>query len=253
MDRQTADPKYSSLLSDSPRFRDAVRTIVGMRKPPRCSGRRVAAITAGSVIVVLVAGQWAIPAVAERVARDQIGTSQAHVEIRAFPAWKLLFGRLDRLRVQTPTLDVDPAELTSLLRRARHVREGTVVVGELTLDGLRLRGIEATLDDGDVTARADLSIAELAEKVPGNGTLTPEPPQADGLPRLRASLSLLGVRTGVPVVVRASNGVLEAAGDAGIASAVRITVFRNDALYVDDVRGTVDGDTLRVTFRGHLQ
>lgn len=228
-----------------------------MRRMPKRRSRpplrRVLIVLLALVVVVLVAGQFLLPPVAERVARSQLDDPRAEVTIEAFPAWKLVFGHVDRLDVRTPTLAVEPDDLTSLLRRARKVDRGEIRIGTLDVENVHLRAVTATIDDGQVTASARLSIAELADQVPGGGTLVAEPPQPDGLPRLRATVTVLGVRTEVPIVIRAANGALEAAGDGGITSVIRITVFENEALQVDDVRGTVNGDQLLLRFRGTLR
>lgn len=206
---------------------------------------------AGLIVVVAIAGQFALPPIAERVARGELSDDRARVEISAFPAWKLVFGHVDELRVTTPTLEVDSDDLTSLLRRAKKVDEGEVRIGTLNVDRIPipLRDVRATLRDGRVEASAAITISELAAELPAGAEVVPEPPHPDGQPRLRASLELLGTTAEVPIVVRARDGVLEAAGDSGIASAIRVTLFENEALRIDGLQGRVDGDvmTVRVT------
>ncbi len=222
-----------------------------MRRMPERRATRRRRLIVGALLVVavvLVAGQFALPAIAERVARDELGDDRARVEIGAFPAWKLVFGHVDELRATTPTLRVERDDLTALLRRARKVDDGRIAIGTLTVDGIpvAIRDVVATLDDGRVEASAKITIPELADQLPAGATVVPEPPHPDGQPRLRASLELLGERVEVPIVVRARDGALEAAGDAGIASAIRVPLFANDALRIDTLRGRVDGDVMTV-------
>ncbi len=217
--------------------------------------RRHLLIAAGLIVLVAVLGQLVLPPIAERVARGELSDDRAQVEIEALPAWKLVFGHVDELRVESPTLSVDSDDLTTLLRRARKVDEGRVTIGTLSVDRIPipLRDVVATLDRGRVEASAKITISELAAELPAGAELVPEPPHPDGQPRLRASLELLGNRAEVPIVVRARDGELEAAGDAGIASAIRITLFANDALRIDELRGSVDGDVMTVRIRATLR
>lgn len=206
---------------------------------------------AGLIVVVAIAGQFVLPPIAERVARGELSDDRAQVEISAFPAWKLVFGHVDELRVTTPTLEVGSDDLTSLLQRAKKVDEGRITIGTLNVEGvpIPLRDVRATLRDGRVEASAAITISELAAELPAGAEVVPEPPHPDGQPRLRASLELLGTTAEVPIVVRARDGVLEAAGDSGIASAIRVTLFENEALRIDGLQGSVNGDvmTVRVT------
>lgn len=226
-----------------------------METPRGRNRRRQLLIAAGLIVFAAVLGQLVLPPVAERVARGDLDDDRARVEIRAFPAVKLLFGHVDVLRVVTPTLSVSPDGLTDLLRRARKVDEGEIRIGVLRIDGVpvALRDVDARLDERTITASARIRISDVAAQLPAGATVTPAPPHPDGQPRLRASLELLGTRTVVPIVVRARGGRLEAAGDAGIASAIRVPLFANDALSIDALRGDVEGDVLTVQVRATLR
>lgn len=221
---------------------------------PRTRRRRWL-IALGVLVVVAIAGQLALPPIAERVARGELDDDRARVEISAFPAWKLVFGHVDALRVTTPTLQVDGDDLTGLLRRARKVDEGEVRIGTLRIDGIPvpLRNVRASLDRGQVVASAEITISELATALPAGAEVVPEPPHPDGQPRLRASLELFGARAEIPVVVRARGGLLEAAGDEGIASAIRVPLFESEALRIDGLRGRVDGDVMVVRVTATLR
>lgn len=216
--------------------------------------RRHLLIAAGLIVLVAIVGQFLLPAVAERVARGELDDDRARVDIRAFPAWKLVFGHVDELHVTTPTLSVSPGDLTDLLRRARKVDRGDIEIGTLRIAGvpLAIRDVDARLADGRVEATARIRISDVAEQLPAGATVVAAPPHPDGQPRLTASLVLLGTKTEVPIVVRARDGRLEAAGDAGIASAIRVRLFDNDALRIDRLRGSVDGDVMTVRVEATL-
>lgn len=217
--------------------------------------RRHLLIAVGVLVFVAVLGQFLLPPVAERVARGELGDDRAQVEIRAFPAWKLVFGHVDELRVTSPTLTVSPNDLTDLLHRARKVDEGDIEIGALKIEGIpvAIHDVVARLADDRVEASARIRISDVAAQLPAGATVVPAPPHPDGQPRLTASLEILGTKTEVPIVVRAREGRLEAAGDAGITSAIRVPLFENDALSIDELRGSVDDDVMTVRVRATLR
>jgi hypothetical protein len=217
--------------------------------------RRHLLIAAGLIVFVAVLGQFVLPPVAERVARGELDDDRAQVEIRAFPAWKLVFGHVDDLRVTTPTLSVSPDGLTDLLERARKVDAGDIAIGTLEIEGIpiAIRDVVARLDHGRVEASARFRISDVAAQLPAGATVVAAPPHPDGQPRLRASLEILGTKTEVPIVVRARGGRVEAAGETGITSAIRVPLFDNDALRIDELRGSVDGDVMTVRVRATLR
>lgn len=217
--------------------------------------RRHLLIVAGLIVFVAVLGQFVLPLVAERVARGKLDDDRAQVDIQAFPAWKLVFGHVDDLRVTTPTLTVSPGGLTDLLQRARKVDDGHIAIGTLQVEGIpiAIRDVVARLDDGRLEASARFRISDVAARLPAGATVVAAPPHPDGQPRLTASLDILGTNTEVPIVVRARDGRVEAAGDAGITSAIRVPLFDNDALSVDELRGSVDGDVMTVRVRATLR
>lgn len=217
--------------------------------------RRPLLIAAGSTVFAVAVGQLVLPPVAERVARGKLDDDRAQVDIRAFPAAKLVFGHVDELHIATPTLEVSPGGLSDLLRRARKVDRGDVQIGTLRIAGVpvALRDVEAHLSDGRVEASAQIRISDVAAQLPAGATVVAAPPHPDGQPRLTASLRLLGNKASVPIVVRARDGRLEAAGDAGIASAIRVRLFDNEALRIDGLQGSVDGDVMTVRIEATLR
>lgn len=215
--------------------------------------RRIALVVVAVVLVLLVAGQFVLPAIATDVVRSKVGDPSAKVTVKAYPAWKLAFGHVDRLRVSSPTFVDADRSLTDVLRRARKVDRLDARIGAMTFQRLPLRNVHASIHDRRVTATAEVAVADLATMVPGGGTLTALPDQGDGRPRFDATVSVLGVRSQVRVVVTASDGAIEVSPDGGIGSLLRFTVFENPALRIDDVRGRVTGDQVALTVTGQLQ
>lgn len=214
---------------------------------------RVALLALAVVLLLLAGGQLVLPRIAADRVRGELGDDRADVEVVAFPAWKLVLGRADRVRIDTPTVAVgEEAPLTRLLRRAADVGDTRAVIHALVVDRLRLRDVRVRILDGRLSASAAVSVRALSALVPGGGALTPLPPDADGRPRFSARVTVLGVSSDVPVVVGAVDGRVQVRPESGLASVFSITVFANPSLRVRAVSGSVAGDTLRIAFSGDL-
>jgi hypothetical protein len=135
---------------------------------------RIALLAAAFVLALLALGQLLLPGLAADRVRDELGDDRARVEVEAFPAWKLVFGRADRLTVSTPTVGADrPTPLGELLERAKGVGETDARIDTIAIDELRLRDVRVRIADGRVRTDAALSIRALSAMVPGGGALTP--------------------------------------------------------------------------------
>jgi hypothetical protein len=214
---------------------------------------RIALLLGAVVLVLLAGGQLLLPGLAADRVRDELGDDRAKVDVEAFPAWKLVLGRADRLTVSTPTVATKgPTPLGELLDRAKGVGETDARIDTLVVDELRLRDVRVRIVDGRVRTDASLSVRALSALVPGGGGLTPLPAGSDGRPRFSARVGVLGVSADVPVAVGAVDGRVEVRPEQGLASAVSITVFEDPGLRVESVTGSVAGDTLRIAFSGTL-
>lgn len=230
-----------------------MRTMLPMWRRGAWTRRRIALVAVSVVLVLLVVGQLVLPRIAVDKVRSEVGDPAAEVTVKAYPAWKLVLGYVDRLRIESPTFSDAGRSLTDSLRRARKVARLDARFGEVQVDGLRLRDVRATLRDGRLEATGDVAVADLETMVPGGGRLTALPDQADGRPRFEATVSVLGVSSKVRTVVTASDGKVEVSPDGVIGSLVRFTVFENPALRIEGVRGRVTGDRVTLTVTGQLQ
>jgi hypothetical protein len=214
---------------------------------------RVALLVLAVVLALLAGGQLVLPRLAADRVRGELGDDRADVEVVAFPAWKLVLGHADRVRIDTPTIGAGRrAPLDDLLHRAADVDDTAAVIHTLAVDDLRLRDVRVRIRHGRLSAVAALSVRALSSLVPGGGALTPLAPDADGRPRFSARISVLGVSSDVPVVVGAVDGRVQVRPESGLASVLSITVFEDPGLRVRTVSGSVSGDTLRIAFAGDL-
>ncbi|MGX6448309.1 hypothetical protein ACVU7I_09625, partial [Patulibacter sp. S7RM1-6] len=130
------------------------------------TSRRLALAVAVVVVLLLAGGQILLPAVAARQVRKEIGDPNATVDVTAYPAWKLVAGRADRVSVRAERLGASAGSLTELLRRAKDVGETHAAIATVPLEDVTLRDLDARVRDGRVRATARLSLAELSKLVP---------------------------------------------------------------------------------------
>src|SRR3954468_20616158 len=107
--------------------------------------RRLGLVIGGVVVVLLVASQFVIPAVAEHVAAGRLTKHGGHadVSIDSFPALRLLFGHGESLRIDGRGIDLPTEGEHNLDRldkfaevhmRLRDSRAGPVAIGDFRLD-----------------------------------------------------------------------------------------------------------------------
>src|SRR4051812_48868275 len=128
--------------------------------------RRLGLVIGGVVVVLLVASQFVIPALAEHVAAGRLTKHGGHAEVSidSFPALRLLFGHGDSLRVDGRGVDLPTEGEHDLDRldkfggvhgRLRDSRGGPVAI----------RGFRLDRADGDASYPARLSGATTPREV----------------------------------------------------------------------------------------
>ena len=103
-----------------------------------------------TLVVLLVGGQLLLPWIGARVVRSKLGDPSAEVTVKAFPAWKMVFGKVDSVDVRSAGLERSDDELSDLLERSKDVGRITSVVGRMTIGGLELRDVRTRIEDGRV-------------------------------------------------------------------------------------------------------
>lgn len=215
-----------------------MRMRTGARRPVR-----IALWVAGGVVVLLVVAQLVLPAIAARIARDQIGKygSVRSVSLRTFPAIELLWGRADSAEVHAGDLRLSVSQLDSLMPRLRGVEHldmnaDSLRVGQFTLQraAIRKRGdaieVRGTIDQADVQSALPAGTqAQLVENTQGGV-------------EVRVRGSLFGFGATVSATLGAANGKL-VAQPRGIpfAGLARLTLFSDRRLHVESAELSRDG------------
>jgi len=209
----------------------------------RSRGGRVALALAVPVLVVLALSQALLPGLAASRVRSRVAAyGQVHsVQVSAFPALELLWGRADRINVAAGRLAASPAQIASLLWQARGVGELHVDAEAAALDlpllarALEVARVQMRKHGAALSATATLTQAQLAAALPSGVSFEPTA-SGDGEVQARASGALFGLQATLPVLVRASQGSLIAEPQGvPFGSIAAVTLFSDPHLKVAGV------------------
>ena len=208
-----------------------------------------------ALVTVLVLAQLALPPLAERSLRGRLqdDAQVERVEVRAFPAVKLLWRHADRVEVALGELRSGSGGIADLLDDARGIGEvdarvRTLRTGRLILHGARLR------KDGDLVAgEARVTDADLRAALPASFTVRPVRVEGTDLV-IEGSIRLLGRSVGLKarLVVRDGAIVIQPEGVPLVGGFLAITVFSDPRLRVDSVGARAAPGGFIVTARGRL-
>lgn len=132
--------------------------------PTRSRSVRPVLIGGAAVLVLLLAAsQFVLPLLAERRLADELERygPRPEVEVSAFPAFKLLFGRADRVEVHADMARVQPGSLVDELSTRADVDDVEVSIGELQVGALQLADVRITKDGDDARAAATVTLQGL--------------------------------------------------------------------------------------------
>lgn len=195
--------------------------------------RLLALGTAVFLLALAAAAQLVLPEMAARGLRDDLRASGqvVRVDVDAFPAVKVLFGRADRVEVEMGEVRAGQGELADLLARttgtdelrarASSLRVGPFVARDARLDkeGERLRG------------RVSVTVAELTAALPVEVGLRPVE-SGDGSLLLEATAGVLGQEVTVRARLAAREGALVIAPEGLLGGLATLTVFSDPRVQV---------------------
>ncbi len=208
---------------------------------------RVAVAAAGAALALLLLSQFLLPALAEHRLRSSLERSGTvdNVEIRAFPAVKLLWHRADRVIVRMGTATTGTGNLADRLAQVRDTGRLDARVGELRVLTLRLHDLRLEKDhDQLLTARATVDDADLRAALPPGFDVQPVA-SGGGALVFQGTVDLLGRRFTGNAVVSAQDGKLRLAPDIPFGGFLAVTLF-------DDPRVEVLGVAARRTATGFV-
>jgi hypothetical protein len=193
------------------------------------------------VAALLLAAQVLLPGYAEDRLRDDLTGEVRRVEVQAFPALKLLFGRADRVELEMGEVRTGQRDLADLLARTADTdeldaRAAVIRVGPFVARDARMR------KRGDALhGEAGVTSAELTAALPAEIGLQPVESEGGQLV-LEATAGPLSVRARLS----AKDGRLVIAPDGLLGGFASLTVFSDPRVRVGGVgaRPRPDGFTL---------
>jgi hypothetical protein len=205
-------------------------------------------ITAGVAVllVALLASQYFLPRLAERQVRDELhGTGRVEsVDVRAFPALKLLFGHADRVDVGVGAAAAGTGRLAELLAKTKRTNELRATVRTLDLGPLVLRDLRLRKQGSRLSGDAAVTNEDLAAALPPSVGLRPVA-SGDGQLVMEAQAGPLTVRARLS----ARDGALVIAPEGLLGGFASLTVFSDRRVHVTGVgaRPRADGFTVTAT------
>jgi hypothetical protein len=215
--------------------------------------RRIAIAGVLVVVAVLVAAQFALPAIAAARLRSQLsrfGTVE-RVSVKAFPAVELLWHRADHITVALRSYRAPGGQFGDLLTQSIDVGSldasaDDVQLGLLTVHDARLHKRGAQL-----TAAGRISEADLRAAVPFLEGVVPVA-SAGGALTLRGTATALGLSASADATVAARDGELVLAPDVPFGGLATVALFADPRLEVEQVGGAPAPGGFSVYARGRL-
>jgi hypothetical protein len=221
--------------------------------------RRALLIATALVIAALVAAQLLLPGIAASQLRSDLqdNGSNVHVEVKAFPAVKLLFKRADRVTVEVSDYNSGGAgegtSLPDLLARTKTVGELDVHVRVLEDRLLRMQDVRLRKDGDTLVADVALRTVDVDAALPARLQVTGASDDE--------GLSVAGVTSAFGSEIRAEAKIL--VDDEGrivlrpegipLASLVTVPIFSDERIAVEAISAQPTADGFAVTARGRLR
>ena len=200
---------------------------------PRGRATRIALGVGGAIVIVLVVAQLALPAIAARIARDQLekyGTVRS-VSVHAFPAIELLWGHARSASVQAGHLRLSTSQFDGLVPRMRGIERFDMTAESLQMGPLKMRDVRSEKRGEEIYTRGTITQADLQSALPA-GVDVRIVEGAEGV-EMRISGSLFGVGASVLALIGAQEGKLVAQPQGfPFAGFTRITLFSDSRLFV---------------------
>jgi hypothetical protein len=171
----------------------------------------ISLVVAALLVLLLGMAQFFLPRIAASRVRDRLardGTVRS-VEVHAFPAVELLWGKADSVEVRMADMNVDRTRTAELLSRTRDAGSVDVVIGTLTEGPLVLHDVTVRKRGDALLGAASVRDSDLRSALPPGFDVQPVA-SGGGQLVLRASASLFGLGLAVDALVTAQNGALVA-------------------------------------------
>jgi hypothetical protein len=212
------------------------------------------AIALALLVAVLGAAQAALPPLAERQVRsrlERVGEVQS-VEVRAFPALKLLWRRADRVEVAMTHAAAPPPRLAELLADARGVARLRARVDRLRVGPLTVREASLVKQGPQLTGEAFVTRGAMVAALPPGVDVQPMASPAGQLTFV-VTAAILGRTVRFQATALALGGRLVVAPAAPFTGLFSLTVFSDPRVSVEEVAGRPRRGGFAVVARARLR
>jgi hypothetical protein len=217
---------------------------------------RILLALVGGVVLLLALAQVLLPRIAASRISSRVGRygKVRSVSVSAWPALKLLWGDADSVRVSAQSLAVSPAQVASLLWEGRGASSMDVSAESVRLGTLRLTDASLRQHDGQLSAQALVSEADVKAALPAGFDVRLLRSEA-GEVEVQATGGLFGIGASVNAVAGAREGKLVAHPLGFLIEGLRLTLFSEPHVYVEGVGASVTGEqppSYRLTMSARL-
>jgi hypothetical protein len=218
---------------------------------------RIAAGSAGAVVLVLALAQVLLPRFAANRISSRVGRygTVESVSVSAWPAVELLWGDVGTVHVRAKNLSLGPEQAADLLWEGRGTANMDVSAESVQIESLRLTDAHLEKHGGELRARALVDEASVRAALPaglGVRLLRSEHGQVE----VQATGGLFGLDASVDAVAYASEGKLVARPLGFLVQALKLTLFSDPRVYVEGVGASVEAEhprSYRLTMSARLR
>jgi hypothetical protein len=191
---------------------------------------------AGGLLALLGLAQLLLPALAARRIRSDLAPYGVvrSASVSAFPAIELLWGKAQSASVSTGPLNVDPAEVGSLLWRARGVQRVDLHAESMRVGALALSDVSWQKRGERLYTTGVIGEAQLRKALPGSSSFRLLSSGPGGV-EVQVGGSLFGLSASIDVQLTATDGQLVAAPRGPFGGLVRVRLLSASHLYVQSV------------------
>jgi hypothetical protein len=189
-----------------------------------------------AIVALVVLAQLLAPGIAARVVRGKVEKygSVKSVQVKAWPALKLVWRRADEVRVSAGKLKLEPEQAVALLGEAKGTDRVRVNAESVEVGGLKLTDAKLEKRGSELRAEGVMSAEDVKRALP-EGIEVALVKSEEGTVEVRASGGLFGVGASVDAVAQAEDGKLVVKPTGLLLSALKLTLFESASVYVEGV------------------
>ena len=215
---------------------------------------RRALVVAAGVLALLVVAQIGLPPLAEHRLRGTLEDDGRveRVEVRAFPAVKLLWHRADRVEVRMSESRAGTGRLADLLARTDATDRLDASLETFDLGPLRLRDVTLRKRGARLVGAASVRDGDLRAALPEGVDVRPVA-SGGGELVFEGTADVFGAHVTARARLLAEDGALRIQPDVALGGFLSVTAFSDPRVVVESVGARTAPGGFRVEARGRLR